>query len=385
MPASVVDGVDLNPDGDGTLTWAGSGKGFAVIKATQGDYYSDSDFSGNWAALKAAGITRGAYHFFDATVSGVTQANYYLGVIGTLQVGDFPPILDIECPVSGDTDCLGNGSSGAASASQITQAMNDFLTTVKTATGLTPIVYSYGSWFSDNGVDTTGLQNYPLWIADYSGSSCFNVPSPWTVATLWQYDSSGTVDGVNVDDDYFLGTAAQLAAFNATGSLPVDGGVESDSGMDYGTCTVSATGDMGLCIDTTQCANEGGSSTPDFCPGPANIQCCTGIKVTDAGTDGGSDAGKPSDSGAADATTEASALDGAVEHDGGEAEDGGKDAGAPDGGERTPTAAEHAKAGCSCELAGGSSSPLPTLLGLPLLALLAVLRRRRSGGSSAQA
>ncbi len=222
--ATVVSGVDLNPDGDGTLPWASSGKGFAILKATQGDYYTDADFAANWAALKAAHVVRGAYHFFDATVSGVTQANYFLQVMGALEAGDLPPTLDIECPVSGQSDCLGNGSSGAAPAAQITQAMNDFLTTVKNATGLTPIVYSYGSWFSDNGVDTTGLENYPLWIADYSGSSCFDVPAPWTAATIWQYDSSGTVGGVNVDDDYFLGSASQLATFTAGGSLPIDGG-----------------------------------------------------------------------------------------------------------------------------------------------------------------
>ncbi|HEY8088717.1 MAG TPA: GH25 family lysozyme, partial [Polyangiaceae bacterium] len=282
QPASVVDGVDLNPAGDGTLGWAGSGKGFAILKATQGNYYTDSDFAANWAALKSAGVVRGAYHFFDATVSGVEQANYFLGVVGTIEAGDLPPTLDIECPVSGQADCLGNGSSGAAPASQIAQAMNDFLATVKTATGLTPIVYSYGSWFADNGVDTTGLENYPLWLADYSGTSCFTVPSPWTAATIWQYDSSGTVSGINVDDDYFLGSAAQLATFTANGSLPIDGGA-GDGGVDYGPCTETATGKTGICIDTAQCAGEGGTSAAGFCPGPANIECCTGIPAKEGG------------------------------------------------------------------------------------------------------
>ena len=262
---------------------------------------------------------RGAYHFFDATVSGVDQANYFLQVVGTIEPGDLPPTLDIECPVSGQSDCLGNGNSGAAPASQITQAMNDFLTTVKTATGLTPIVYSYGSWFSDNGVDTTGLESYPLWLADYSGTSCFEVPSPWTAATIWQYDSSGSVSGVNVDDDDFLGTAAQLATFTANGSLPIDGGA-GDGGVDYGPCTVTATGQTGTCIDTAQCASEGGTSTADLCPGAANIQCCTGIETKDAGAgDGGSSGGK---------------TDGAVADDAGGSSSGGhvsSDAGADAG------------------------------------------------------
>jgi lysozyme len=364
-PSSVVSGVDLNPDGDGTLPWASSGKGFAIIKATQGDSYTDADFAANYAALKSANVVRGAYHFFDATVSGVTQANYFLGVVGTIEPGDLPPTLDIECPVSGESDCLGNGSSGAAPASQITQAMNDFLTTVKTATGLTPIVYSYGSWFSDNGVDTTGLQDYPLWLADYSGTSCFDVPTPWTAATIWQYDSSGTVGGVNVDDDYFLGSSAQLATFTANGSLPIDGGAE-DSGTDYGTCTVTATGDMGVCIDTTECASEGGTSTPDYCPGPSNIQCCTGIKVKEGGAGDASSGGKPDGGGSSDAGGITPGVDASA----------GPDGGAGDGDQ---TSDAGGKSGCACSLERGQS-PLAGLLVSSMLALVLAARRRRRTG-----
>jgi GH25 family lysozyme M1 (1,4-beta-N-acetylmuramidase) len=318
-PSAVVSGVDLNPDGDGTLGWAGSGKGFAIIKATQGTSYKDADFAANWAALKAAKVVRGAYHFFDATVSGVDQANYFLGVVGTIEPGDLPPTLDIECPVAGDSDCLGNGSSGDAPAAQITQAMNDFLTTVKQATGLTPIVYSYGSWFSDNGVDTTGLESYPLWLADYSGTSCFTVPSPWTAATLWQFDSSGKVSGVDVDDDYFLGSAAQLATFAADGGIPFDGGAGDAGGTNYGTCTVSTTGATGVCIDTTECASEGGTSSPDYCPGPANIECCTGIPAHDAGS--------PGDGGTADGGGHTGGADAGIASEGG---DGGGGTGSDD-------------------------------------------------------
>ena len=364
-PSTVVSGVDLNPDGDGTLPWASSGKGFAIIKATQGDSYTDADFAANYAALKSANIVRGAYHFFDATVSGVTQANYFLGVVGTIEPGDLPPTLDIECPVAGEDDCLGNGSSGAAPSSQITQAMNDFLTTVKTATGLTPIVYSYGSWFSDNGVDTTGLQDYPLWLADYSGTSCFDVPTPWTAATIWQYDSSGTVGGVNVDDDWFLGSAAQLATFTASGSLPIDGGADEDSGTDYGTCTVTATGDMGVCIDTTECASEGGTSTPDFCPGPSNIQCCTGIKVKDAGAGDAGSGGKTDGGGSSDAGGVTPGVDGGAVPDGGAGN-----------GDQTPGSGAGGSNGCACSVERGSS-PWAGLLVSSILALVFAARRTR--------
>lgn len=365
-PSAVVSGVDLNPDGDGTLPWASSGQGFAILKATQGDYYTDADFAANWAALKAAHVVRGAYHFFDATVSGVTQANYFLSVVGTIEPGDLPPTLDIECPVSGESDCLGNGSSGAAPASQITQAMNDFLTTVKTATGLTPIVYSYGTWFSDNGVDTTGLESYPLWIADYSGTSCFDVPTPWTAATIWQYDSSGTVGGVNVDDDYFLGSASQLATFTASGSLPVDGGA-GDSGTDYGTCTVTTTGEMGVCISTSECASEGGTSTADYCPGPDTIQCCTGIKVKDAGAGDASTGGKHDGGSSGDA---GSGITPGVEAGAGPEADAGN------GDQPSGSTGGGSSGGCACSLERGPSTPAG-LLACAMLALVFSARRAR--------
>jgi lysozyme len=381
QPATVVSGVDLNPDGDGTLNWASSGTSFAVIKATQGTSYTDSDFAANWAALKAAHVIRGAYHFFDATVSGVDQANYFLQVVGTIEPGDLPPTLDIECPVPGEDDCLGNGSSGDAPSSQITQAMNDFLTTVKTATGLTPIVYSYGSWFSDNGVDTTGLQDYPLWLADYSGTSCFTVPDPWTAATIWQYDSSGTVSGVNVDDDYFLGSASQLATFTMNGSLPIDGGTTGadDAGTNYGTCTTSS-GTMGVCIDTGVCASEGGTSTPDFCPGPDNIQCCTGIPVHDAGSTGPSpDAGKASDGGKGPIGSDGGIGGKPPTADGGQGPGAQLDAGTSSGDGSTAQADENpaTSGGGGCDIAAVP----PGAAGLAMSAFgalgLAGLRRRR--------
>ena len=244
-PATVVDGVDLNADGD-SLTWstaAGAGVKFAIVKATQGNYYTDPDFTTSWAAMKSAGIVRGAYHFLDPTVSGVTQAKYFLAEMGPLDANDLPPTLDAECPTSNtepDSDgCLYTGFSGDATGAQITQAINDWVTTVKAATGRQPIIYSYGSWFSDVGVTTTGYEAYPLWIADYSGTSCFTVPAPWTTAAIWQYTDAVTYAGIGSQDgDYFLGSLAQLTAFAST---TLDGGTTPPKGDGGSTTTADAT------------------------------------------------------------------------------------------------------------------------------------------------
>ena len=196
-------------DGNGTIDWSSvaadtsANIGFVYMKATQGNYDDDSTFKANWAGAKGASIIRGAYHFLDPTISGVTQANYFVAAInaaGGLLATDLPPMLDIECPEGNSEpdsdDCLGIGSSGDATGAAITTVMNDWLTTVQAATGRTPIIYSSGDFFTGDNIDTTGLQTYPLFIAYPTTSDCFNYMTPWSGATLWQYSWTGTVNGV---------------------------------------------------------------------------------------------------------------------------------------------------------------------------------------------
>ncbi len=373
---------------------------FAIIKATQGTSYTSSGFASSWAAMKAAGVTRGAYHFFDPTVSGVDQANYFLGVMGTLEAGDLPPTLDIECPTSNDEpdsdDCLGNGSSGDATGAQITQGMNDWISTIVAKTGRKPLIYSYGSYFGDVGVDTTGLDSYPLWIADYSGTSCFNVPAPWTTATFWQYDDSGTIAGLGggVDQDYFLGTLAQLTAFTAGTSPSADAGTPgsgSGSGMDVvpdagGSACSLPNGDPGECLDTTVCDALGGTYMPTagYCPGPDNIQCCTGMPAGVSGKDAGAtqhgDAGSVS-TGTGAGSGASSGLGSSLT-----SSDLGSPSGSGSASEQDAGGAGESGApaqGCSCR-AAGTKGARETWLVLVALGLVASARRHMRAPRSAR-
>jgi hypothetical protein len=117
-----------------------------------------------------------------------------------------------------------------------------------------------------------------------------------------------TTEAVNAFQSAFEGcgacdSSARVAdADNAQaaygGDVPSDGG---GGGGDATTvpsgpaCTVTTTGAMGECISTADCASLGGQSTPGFCPGAADIQCCTGIPTSSGSTDGG--AGGASDGG----------------------------------------------------------------------------------------
>jgi hypothetical protein len=80
------------------------------------------------------------------------------------------------------------------------------------------------------------------------------------------------------------------------------GGSTADTGSGDTSCTVPNVG-TGVCILTSTCmAMPGYTSTPNYCPGPADIECCTGpsgdsgTKGSDAGskTPPGSDAGSGS-------------------------------------------------------------------------------------------
>lgn len=246
---NVVEGIDIY-DGNGTIDWTSvksAGVDFAMIKATQGTYNTQSTFAANWSGSKAAGLYRSAYHFFDPTEDGTAQAQHFLSVLGKPQPDDMPAMLDIECP-DGDANCLYQGASGQASASDIYTRMWAWIDTVEKATGKKPIIYTFGSYFSSNGIDTTGLSAYPLFIADPTGgaTNCFDVPAPWSSAVIWQYSWTGTVSGISgqVDRDRFIGTLAQLGSFAKPPTTESDAGARDASHGD-GAAADGATDDAG--------------------------------------------------------------------------------------------------------------------------------------------
>jgi lysozyme len=217
-----VEGVDVS-DAQGSVDWSqarAAGVVFAFVKATQGTYDTQSTFASSWAGAKAAGVVRGAYHFFDPTEDGAAQAAHFLDVAGDLEPGDLPPMLDVECP-DGDADCEYAEQSGDAPAATIRERIDAFLAAVRAATGVAPVVYTFPDYFAGSGVDASGLEAYPLFVANVGPSgtaasgSCFDVPAPWASAALWQYAWTGAVAGIDgqVDRDRFLGDGAALARF----------------------------------------------------------------------------------------------------------------------------------------------------------------------------
>jgi hypothetical protein len=114
-----------------------------------------------------------------------------------------------------------------------------------------------------------------------------------TVAFQNDFEGCGTCD----QSTRIAYAQAVLAAY---GNDVVDGGVVTPPDASGATpCDVPGVG-AGVCITTTQCASMAGFvSTPNYCPGAADIQCCTGPSTPpDAGkADSGSSSGGSSGSG----------------------------------------------------------------------------------------
>jgi GH25 family lysozyme M1 (1,4-beta-N-acetylmuramidase) len=202
---STVQGIDVSHY-QGTIDWAAEkarGREFGIASVGDGTY-QDPTFATNWNAMKAAGVIRGAYQFFEPAGDPVQQADILIGKVGVLGDGDLPATLDVE---------TAGGQSGATIAAHI-RTWSD---RVEQATGRKPMIYT-GPYFWEASVGSSAFAANPLWIADY-GVTCPKLPTPWTGFKFWQYgDSGGTLDV-----DVFNGTLAELQAFARPPNAPPQG------------------------------------------------------------------------------------------------------------------------------------------------------------------
>lgn len=201
MGTNVLSGIDVSHY-QGNVNWAAvksAGIAFAVAKATEGTGTIDQYFSANWEKIKAAGIIRGAYHFFHASQDPRRQAQNFLNVVA-IGDGDLPPVLDIEV-----SDNVSGGT--------IISGIQIWLDTVEQATGRKPIIYTNPSFW--NNYMNAAFGAYPLWVANYTTAGTPRMPNGWNNWLFWQYSQTGRLAGVpgNVDMDRFNGSADDLAAF----------------------------------------------------------------------------------------------------------------------------------------------------------------------------
>ena len=264
---------------------------FVIARVSDG-MSVDSWFASYWPDIKAHGMVRGAYQYFEPADDPIAQADLLLSKMGPMEPGMLPPTLDVE-------------ATGGLTPAQVEAAVQQWVDHVQAQLGVAPMVYT-GNWFWDPSVNSSAQSGSPLWESYYCTNCCPKIPAPWSNWAIWQYDDKGTVAGVSGDCDMNLwnGDVASLKAFAGGGvSKPTSVNV-CDSNCD----SASPAGTTATCYCDSQCqtygdcCNADGSATATSCAGSTCASCNGGSTGPVCG-DGACDASEtcsscPSDCGA---------------------------------------------------------------------------------------
>ncbi len=175
-------GIDVS-NHQGKIVWQklpAQGVDFAYIKATEGGDFVDKSFARNWAAANAAGVKRGAYHFFTLCKSGREQAENFIRNV---------PKDDAALPAVIDLEYLGN-CSRRVSVDALHSELQDFITAVEAHYEM-PIVLYLTQEFDNNYQVTTRIKR-KLWLRSIIVEPSFG-KKPWHI---WQMSNFRRLDGI---------------------------------------------------------------------------------------------------------------------------------------------------------------------------------------------
>ncbi|MBN9044782.1 MAG: glycoside hydrolase family 25 protein [Rhizobiales bacterium] len=167
-----------------------AGISFVFVKATEGGDRVDNRFMRHWNDARAAGLPRGAYHFFYFCRPAIEQAEWYIRNVPR-DPSALPPVLDVEWNPSSPTCKL------RPNPVVVRKEIRIFLNAVEKHYGKRPIIYTTVDFFDDN--DLRRLADYPFWLRSVAGHPDEKYgPHPWT---FWQYTGTGKVPGFSGDTD----------------------------------------------------------------------------------------------------------------------------------------------------------------------------------------
>ena len=196
ISAYSVRGIDISHH-NSTVTWnqvVEQGYSFVFIKATEGGDYVDPAFLTNWSGASAAGMKKGAYHFFNFCKTGAEQADNFIKTVPP-EAGALPMVLDLEQ----SNDCAQMPAKAA-----FLLDLAAFSAKIKAAYGFAPVLYINNAIY--NQYLAGAAAGYKLWMADpYHMAPVMPAGESWAI---WQYNWHGTVAGIGteVDLDVFNGT-----------------------------------------------------------------------------------------------------------------------------------------------------------------------------------
>lgn len=196
-----VHGVDVSRY-QGNVNWhqaRGAGISFAFIKATEGGDHSDPMFRRYWAETRAAGIPRGAYHFYYFCRSGAEQAAWFMANVPR-ERGALPPVIDLEW------NHQSRNCRYKPSPEEVRREVNIMMSMLHQYYGQRPIIYTTVDFYRDTGVRSVNAEFWLRSVADHPRSTY-----PGQRWSFWQYTGTGTAPGFtgNVDLNAFAGSRAQ--------------------------------------------------------------------------------------------------------------------------------------------------------------------------------
>ena len=191
-----IRGIDVSRH-QGAIDWSAVPRDrvqFAYIKASEGGDHRDARFAENWRASAAAGVRRGAYHFFTLKTPGVPQAANFTAVVPR-ETQCLPRAIDLE---------FAGNSSVRPSISDFRRELEAFMQVVRNFYDREPVIYTTrgfrNRYLSDVPIDR-------LWIRSVIATPRLPSTQKWL---FWQFSEKTRVPGVSgfVDHNVFNGDSA---------------------------------------------------------------------------------------------------------------------------------------------------------------------------------
>jgi lysozyme len=200
VPAEGVDVSGQQPNVDWQAV-AGTGRMFSFIKATESTTLLDHMFVDHWKNAEAAGLLRGARHFFRPQQDAVAQAQFFLAQLPTR--GELPPVLDVEV-------------SDSTSPAQLAGGIRVWVSYVN-ANFARPLIYTSPAFWELALLLPEIGASADLWVASW-GTPTPGKVSGWSSWAFWQYSNRCTVPGIpgaaNNDANRFNGGVEDLKAYS---------------------------------------------------------------------------------------------------------------------------------------------------------------------------
>jgi GH25 family lysozyme M1 (1,4-beta-N-acetylmuramidase) len=157
---------------------------------------SDAWYELNYLGARDGGIPVGAYHrafvngdsLREAKADAREEAGVFLRRVGHLRRGDLLPALDLEPPFDGLTP------------RQLRGWTRIWLRRVRSVLGVRPMIYTSNlGWMPTQNTRLFARAGHRLWVAHWGVRSPSVPARNWAGAgwSVWQFSSSGHVDGVH--------------------------------------------------------------------------------------------------------------------------------------------------------------------------------------------